>query len=303
MAKEDRIFTRRDFVRGTMGAALGASVIGSSDDTWAADTAQKSRVALVRDAKAKNEAGDIDLSVVKKMLDETLTTLTGQKTPKEAWMSLLKPDDVIGYVPTPHLNPTNQEVVDVLCASLKDAGFAEENNRYAQAKRNSKHRETMKTVKGCTALIAVPALKAHWLTGIGTVLKNYIMYSGKPDSYHGEMNKNLGEIWNLPDVKGKTKLVLVDAIRPLCDKGPQPDPRYLWDYKGLLAGTDPVAMERVCLEIIMKKREAMRGEPWPLSPPPICVEAADKEFKLGTSDLSKVEIAHRGWGEELLLTV
>lgn len=283
-----------------MGAALGASVLGSSSDTWAAKASQKSRVALVRDSKAKNEAGDIDLGVVKKMLDETLTTLTGQKTPKDAWMSLLKPGDVIGYVPTPHLNPTNQEVIDALCVSLKDAGFTEENIRYAQTRRGS---DLMGTVKACTALIAVPALKAHWLTGIGTVLKNYIMYSAKPSSYHGEMNKNLGEIWNLPDVKGKTKLVLVDAIRPLCDKGPQPDPRYLWDYKGLLAGTDPVAMERVCLEIIMKKREAMRGEPWPLSPPPICVEAADKEFKLGTSELSQVEVKHRGWDEELLLTV
>ncbi len=127
MAKEDRVFTRRDFVRGTMGAALGVSVIGSSGDAWTAESSQKSRVAVVRDAKAKNEAGDIDVGVVKKMLDETLQTLTGQKTPKDAWMSLLKPNDVVGYVPTPHLNPTNQEVVDALCASLKDAGFAEKN--------------------------------------------------------------------------------------------------------------------------------------------------------------------------------
>ena len=87
--------------------------------------------------------------------------------------------------------------------------------------------------RACTALIAMPALKAHWLTGIGTVLKNYIMYSGRPSTYHDANNANLGEIWLLPGVKGKTKLVLVDALRPLCDKGPQPDPRYFWDYKGL----------------------------------------------------------------------
>jgi hypothetical protein len=51
-------------------------------------------------------------------------------------------------------------------------------------------------------------------------------------------------------VKGKTKLVLVDSLYPLCDKGPQPDPRYQWPYNGLIAGTDPVAVETVCLNII-----------------------------------------------------
>ena len=39
-------------------------------------------------------------------------------------------------------------------------------------------------------------------------------------------------------------LVLVDALRPLCDKGPQVDPRYLWDYTGLVAGVDAVAATR-----------------------------------------------------------
>jgi len=80
----------------------------------------------------------------------------------------------------------------------------------------------------CSVLIGLPALKAHWLTGIGTVMKNYIMFSGKADNYHDANSAKLGEIWLRPEVKGKTKLVLVDALRPLCDKGPQPDPRYMW---------------------------------------------------------------------------
>ncbi len=153
----------------------------------------------------------------------------------------------------------------------------------------------------CDALIAMPALKAHWLTGIGTVLKNYIMYSGSPSSYHQSDSSKLGEIWNLPFVKAKTKLVLVDSLYPLCDKGPQPDPRYQWPYNGLIAGTDPVAVETVCLKIITEKREAIRGEPWPLSPPPICVEAADKVYGLGTSRMESIKIEHYGWEQDLLL--
>jgi len=111
----------------------------------------------------------------------------------------------------------------------------------------------------------------------------------------------LGEIWHLPHVKGKTKLILVDALYPLCDKGPQADPRYKWPYSGLIAGTDPVAVETVCLRIIEEKRRALRGEPWPLSPPPICIEADDKVYSLGTSRMEEIKIAHFGWKKDLLL--
>jgi hypothetical protein len=79
------------------------------------------------------------------------------------------------------------------------------------------------------------------------------------------------------------------------------DPRYKWAYNGLIAGTDPVAIETVCLRIIMEKRKAYKGEPWPLSPPPLCVEAADKEYGLGTSDWSKIKVDLSGWKEDALL--
>ena len=105
----------------------------------------------------------------------------------------------------------------------------------------------------------------------------------------------------LPYVKGKTKLIIVDALYPLCDKGPQSDPRYKWAYNGLIAGTDPVAVETVGLKIITTKRQAIRGEPWPISPPPICVEAADKVYGLGTSNMKAITIKHYGWEEDLLV--
>ena len=93
----------------------------------------------------------------------------------------------------------------------------------------------------------------------------------------------------------------VDALRPLCDKGPQPDPRYLWDYKGLIAGRDPVAVDAVCLRIVMEKRRELRGEPWPLSPPPLCVAAADEKFGLGTCRLEEIKLDKAGWSEGSLV--
>jgi len=288
------VITRREFMRGTIGATIGVSIMGLKWPVTEAKAAGSSLVTVVRDKNALDASKNVTMKILDKMLEQTLLKVTGKSNIKEAWLSLVKPDDTIGLVPTNHLNPTHDEVVEAVKSSLTDAGISEKNIKMAQG-------WSSVDPKDCTALIALPALKAHQQTGIGTVLKNYIMFSGSPYNYHKSGSAKLGEIWNLPHVKGKTKLVLVDSLYPLCDKGPQPDPRYLWAYNGLVAGTDPVAVETVCVKIITEKRKALRGEPWPLSPPPICVEAADKVYGLGTSNMAEIKIEHYGWDKELLV--
>jgi len=75
----------------------------------------------------------------------------------------------------------------------------------------------------------------------------------------------------------------------------------MWDYKGLIAGTDPVAVETVGLQIIMAKRRELRGEDWPLSPPPLSIAAADEKFGLGTSRMSEIKLEKAGWTQESLV--
>lgn len=287
------VVTRRDFLRGTVSATLGASLLGPEFLKGLGQSDDRSSVIVVRDEAALLRWLDPDKAVLRRMLDQTMTAVTGESDPKGAWLKLFGREDVVGLVPTPHLNPTHDELVEAVTDSLIEAGIPAENIRNAQGRSVN--------LKPITALICMPALKAHWLTGIGTVLKNYILYSGDPQSYHFKDSAKLGKIWNLPQVKGKTRLILVDALRPLCDKGPQVDPRYQWTYNGLIAGTDPVAVDAVGLKIIQAKREELRGEPWPLSPPPICVEAADEVYKLGTSDLGKIDIRAIGWTEGSLV--
>ena len=298
MNNAQRPLTRRDFVRGALGTVVGASVL--SEGVLAEEKPKRSaRVIVARDRNAHKKDDKVNVIVLKKSLDDTLLRLTDSKTIKGAWLSLVQKDDIVGLVPTfgaqKHRNPnhTHQELVDAVKASLIEAGIPEDRIRNAQG--------GPQLAKECTALIALPALKAHWLTGLGTVLKTYIMYSGRPSEYHDENNAKLGEIWNLPFVKGKTKLILVDALRPLCDRGPQADPRYMWPYNGLLAGFDPVALDAISLKIINTKREELRGEPWPLSPPPLCVAAADRQYGLGTSKMNEINVETIGWTKDLLI--
>ena len=292
MTDEAGALTRRDFVRGTVGAAVTASLLGETLEAKAAQTS-KSWVAVVRDEAALDSANQVNEAVLRRMLTQVLKAVTGKADPASAWQALLRKDDIVGLVHTDHLNRTHPELIGAVKSTLNESGIPEKNIWMVQG--------SVDKVKQCNALISLPALKAHWLTGIGTVFKNYIVFSGSPSSYHDENNAKLGEIWNLPHVKGKTKLVLVDALRPLCDKGPQPDPRYMWQYKGLIAGTDPVAVETVCLKVLLEKRHALRGEPWPLSPPPLVVEMADKRYGLGTSNLEEIGINRIGWMDQALV--
>ncbi len=293
MKNKKIVITKRDFLRGTVSATLGFTLMGPK---WLKANAAEmggSSVFIVRDQDAMDEAMNANKPTLNKMLQQVLSGVTGEADMKTAWLKLVSPADIIGLVPTPAMNPTHDELIEVVKESLVEAGFAAENIRNAQGRSVD--------LTSITALISMPGLKAHWLTGIGTVIKNYILYSGAPRNYHDQDSAKLGEIWNLPQVKGKTRLILVDALNPVCDKGPQVDPRYRWPYNGLIAGTDPVAVETVCLKVIQAKREELRGEPWPLSPPPVCVEAADKIYNLGTSDLNKIKIQTIGWTEGLLV--
>ena len=291
-------FTRRDFIRNTLGAAAAAGFAGRTAAQTAAEkaskTARSSRVVLVRDEAVLEADGRVNAAVLKKMLDETVTRVAGAKNAGDAWRLLFKPGDTVGLVPTQALNPSHAELVDAVQSALVEAGVSPDRILMAQQRDPGKAAQS-------TALINMPGLKAHWLTGIGTVLKNYILFSGKPRDYHDANSAKLGEIWNMDVVKGKTRLVLVDALVGLCDQGPQVDPQYKWPDKGLIAGTDPVAVETVCLKIIMEKRKLMKGEPWPLSPPPVCVEAADKDYGLGTSKWEEIVLEKAGWEKDALV--
>jgi len=285
--------TRRDFLKGTVTGVAGLALYGAPAFSAGAKPGAKSIVAVARSAKALDGALQVDKPTATEILMQAVCGAVGVKTPDRAWKKLVRPTDVVGIVTTTHVNPTHMELAEIVKNELKAAGVPEANIRFPQG--------DIDAAKACTALIALPALKAHWLTGIGTVMKLYILYSGKAPDYHEDNSVKLGQIWQLDFLKGKTRLVIIDALRPLCDKGPQPDPRYLWNYNGIIASTDPVAAEAVALKIIQAKRNELKGEPWPLSPPPLCVEAADKQYHLGTSDLSKIQIKKFGWTDGVLI--
>ena len=92
MKDKKPVLTRRDFIRGTIGVALGASVFGLQWPKGEAQAAGSSIVTIVRDKSAMDSSKNVDIAVLEKMLAEILTKVTGQKNTKDAWLSLAKPN-------------------------------------------------------------------------------------------------------------------------------------------------------------------------------------------------------------------
>ena len=104
-------------------------------------------------------------------------------------------------------------------------------------------------------------------------------------------------------MKGKTRLNVLCALTPqFYGRGASFfDKRYVWPYKGLLVGIDPVAVDALGAELLKRKRIAFFGEDRALDVPPIHITVADKKYHLGVSDLSRIELVKAGWQEDALL--
>jgi hypothetical protein len=302
--KTKKILSRRDFLKGaalgTLGFALGPNRVQAhprerkSAIPFAAEEGT-SKVVLIRNEKAVVGDQQINEQVVREMIDSAVMKFAEEADPLKAWSHYIKPDDTVGVKFTRcgwmrvH---TEQPVIDAVVKRITDLKVPSD-RIYAQ--------DGGMPVEKCTALVNVPSVKIHTLAGIAASLKNYINFSENPSRYHQAGSVNLGEVWMRPEVKGKTRLIIVDMLRPYFGPGPQINPLHRWNYHGILVGTEPAAVDAVCLKICQAKRNLFKGEEWPITPPPESIASADKIFKLGISDPSKINLVRLGWEKDILI--
>jgi hypothetical protein len=294
---EEKIITRRDFLRvaaGTaMAATLGPGILG---DAKAEPTA---RVVLIRNAEAVASDGKVRGEILQAMLDEAVRNLLGTKESLEAWQKLIKSSDIVGIkTNTWNRLATPKELEAAIKRRVLDVGVAEENV-------DIDDRGVLRNpiFLKATALINVRPLRTHHWSGVGTCLKNYVMFVPDPSSYHDEGCSPLGKIWTYPIVKGKTRLNILSALTPqFYGRGANFfDRRYVWPYNGLIVGTDPVAVDAIGAHLLQAKRIAFFGEDRALDVPPTHIMVADKTYHLGISDLSRIQLVKLGWADELLI--
>jgi hypothetical protein len=299
MTEKKRVITRRDFMRTgsyvVMGSLMGFPLLRNA----AGQTHLKSRVILIRDQRVTTGYGTLDHDLAAEMLDQAVTSLMGASNVAAAWGKLVLPDDIVGIksnVWSPL--PTPQALEDALVQRIMDTGVAK--NNISIDDRGVRHNAVFKK---STALINIRPMRTHHWSGLGTLLKNYIMFVSSPWMYHGNACEKLGAIWQKSRVNGKTRLNILVMVTPLFHGiGPHHFSRkHTWPYGGLIVSQDPVAADACGARIIQAKRNRYFNKDKPISPRPLHIEAADTKFGLGNSQPDRIELVKLGWEHDILI--
>jgi hypothetical protein len=297
--------TRRGFLRVTTGLAVGASAglgpggVARMEGSDSPTTSTKSRVVLIRDPEASRKAGQVPPELLRSMLNEAMAALFDASDGPAAWGKLFSAEDIVGVKSNAWGNlPTPESLEIAIRRELVDVGVSEDHLSV-----DDRGVRTNRTFLQASALINVRPMRTHHWSGLGTCLKNMIMFVPRPADYHGDSCASLGAIWKLPELDGKVRLNILVMLTPqFHGVGPHSfSPRFIWPYGGLLVGTDPVAVDATGARIIEAKRREFFDEIRPISPPPHHIEIADTRYGLGNSKPADIELVLLGWKDGVLI--
>ncbi|MFQ6132082.1 MAG: DUF362 domain-containing protein [Armatimonadota bacterium] len=111
-------------------------------------------------------------------------------------------------------------------------------------------------VTGCRALISMPVLKHHAMTGVTLSLKNYYGVLERPTLWHGPLlncSPYLAQLMTTEVLASRQKLVICDALVGMCDGGPY-GPGRQWPFGGLILSANAPAADIVGWQIINAER-------------------------------------------------
>jgi hypothetical protein len=195
-------------------------------------------------------AGDtLSPEAIRQMLDASITALTGLNDAAEAWAALFDPNERIAikvnairtsefwtHVPlvmivTEQLQavgvPPEQIIIfDRYSYELEGAGYTV--NKDSSGVRcygtDDKYAEEWSIVDTdiqfssilleCDALINMPLLKEHLLSGISFAMKNHYGTFDRPDAFHfgKKIKQGIAQLNSLAPIKARTRLIIGDAL-------------------------------------------------------------------------------------------
>jgi uncharacterized protein (DUF362 family) len=290
----------------------------------------KSKIIIARDEYLQIKQKPLDSNKLSKLLDKTMQTLYDCDNELQPWKKIVKPGEVIGLKVnclSGH-GSTHRELVDLICerlqqaginakdiiiwdrlnSDLEDGGFkiSNQGNRIKCFGNDTTGFEDNLQVSGsiasllchtltrmCDAVINLPVLKDHGIAGVTIALKNFFGAIHNPNKYHLHVgDPYIPDVYTLPSIKNKVRLTICDAITAQYDGGPSFMPHWTWPFNGLIAGSDPVAIDYIGWQIIEQKRAAIGKKSLKEvgREPTYIATAADARHQLGTNDPDKIEL-------------
>lgn len=141
-----------------------------------------------------------------------------------------------------------------------------------------------------TKIINVPVVKNAGTT-ITVGMKNLAFGSiTNTARLHGPMwHDTCAMVCAFAPLRDKAVLTIADGLTGCFDGGPSANPQFICHYKALTVGTDPVAVDRICYDMVIAKRieEGVQEKEKPGAR--AFMELAEK-LKLGVADREKIDL-------------
>jgi len=263
---------------------------------------------------------------IRQMLDTSITELTGLDDAGEAWASLFDPGERVAIKVNAFRNsiiwthvplvmavteclrevgvPAEQIVIfDYYSSELEEAGYPVNEDGpgvrcYGTDRNYASGWSVMDTgielsdiLLNCDALINMPILKAHMISGITFAMKNHYGTVSRPDRLHRRVGRAIAELNTLSPIKDRTRLIIGDVLTA-CIRYASSWPYWSPDVTGdsILMSFDPVAHDTVGLQTLSQLLTDDGGNPAAITGMATpCLENG-AELGLGTNDLTSIEL-------------
>ena len=264
------------------------------------------RVVTVHSPKCIDEATEqVDVPAVREMIARGMSTLTGDKDPRDSWRRFFDANDFVGIKINCSGAPgamSMPEIVAEIVRNLTTVGVKPTNivihergggqirlAKYEEFVPQGVRVESANTWLGFdpgvyveanffgeddtrsfllrmvseqfTKIINVPNMKDHSASGVTGCLKNvaYGEFGNVARSHYKSQTETLTFIGTLAatePLRSRTVLNIMDGLRGVWHAGPfSTDRRYRFYPKQMKFGTDPVAIDRLLIDVIDNKRK------------------------------------------------
>jgi hypothetical protein len=144
--------------------------------------------------------------------------------------------------------------------------------------------------KEITKIINVPILKNAG-SAVTLCLKNLAFGSiSNTSRLHKDLwHETCAEVPAFPPLRDKVALNIVDGLRGCYQGGPAANPQFITAFHTILVGTDPVAVDRVGHDIILRTRIEKKIQKEDNPKARLFMDMAEK-LGLGTADLAKIDL-------------
>ncbi len=290
MPSSDTGITRRGLLTGILGTAAAASLSGREGS----QASVRSRVVRVESAKIW-KGDKRDPQVIAEMVNRGIAAFAGTPKADEAWKRFFRPGMRVGLKINLLGRPllfTAREMTEAVATGVISAGVKPSDvivwDRHAShfgptdyAPGPGKLGERILTggeydnAKALMALggvapidriateqtdvtVNLPIMKDHQVSGVTLALKNIAFgcYANHRSAHGGNCEPFITEAYQHYLTQTKVPLHILDATRCCYDQGPAPrDANAIWNENAIYIAADPVAMDVVCREVILRKRQ------------------------------------------------